>query len=337
VVRSLEPHVDLEVVETRYRGHAGDLAEAAVADGRELLLTLGGDGTVNEAVNGIIRGRARLAGATAAEYGLGGVPVGGCGPEGAGSLGAATEACPLALAPLPGGSGNVFVRSLGLPADIVGATDQIVDGIKARRLRKIGLGLAIGHGQADDRDLTDGRDLASGRYFTFSAELGLGAEVVRDVENLRARGKRASPGLYLWTATRRYFTTTDRRHPALTLHSDGRPEIGNLFLGIVCNTSQWTFIGNHPVSPTPNADFNSGLDVFALNQMKTLTTLGALRQMLHARNSPPNGRHVVTLHDEDELTLRSRRPIAFQIDGEYVGEPESVTFRFVPDALRVVA
>jgi diacylglycerol kinase family enzyme len=43
------------------------------------------------------------------------------------------------------------------------------------------------------------------------------------------------------------------------------------------------------------------------------------------------------LHDERELVFRATRPIAFQVDGEYVGEREHVTFRSVPDALRVIS
>jgi diacylglycerol kinase family enzyme len=48
-------------------------------------------------------------------------------------------------------------------------------------------------------------------------------------------------------------------------------------------------------------------------------------------------RHILSLHDQRELTFRAIRPIAFQVDGEYVGEREHVTFRSVPDALRVIS
>jgi diacylglycerol kinase family enzyme len=69
--------------------------------------------------------------------------------------------------------------------------------------------------------------------------------------------------------------------------------------------------------------------------MRTVSTLNALRQMLSGKNKQPNGRHVLALHDEPEVTVRSDRPIAFQVDGEYMGEHECVAFRAVPDALRV--
>ena len=99
IAHALASQADLEVVETRYRGHAAALAAAAVADGHGVLFTLGGDGTVNETVNGIVR-----------------APAGPAGGEADGQL--------PALAPLPGGNANVFTRALGLPADPIDATGQ---------------------------------------------------------------------------------------------------------------------------------------------------------------------------------------------------------------------
>ena len=63
--------------------------------------------------------------------------------------------------------------------------------------------------------------------------------------------------------------------------------------------------------------------------------LGSVGRRMGGR--PPRGRHVVSLHDAAEVTLRASRPVAFQVDGEYVGERECVTFRSVPGALRVIA
>ena len=71
--------------------------------------------------------------------------------------------------------------------------------------------------------------------------------------------------------------------------------------------------------------------------MRTIGTLNALRQMFAQDGEPPRGRDVVSLHDQPAFTLRSDRPVALQVDGEYVGEHESVTFRAVPSALRVIA
>jgi len=223
-----------------------------------------------------------------------------------------------ALAPIPGGGANVFARTLGLPPDAGGAVRRILAAVAAGQRREIGLGLA------------------GDRYFTFSAGLGVDAEVIGDMERQRARGRRASVAAYLRTAVRRYYRT-DRRRPALTLRMPGKPPVNGLFMGVVTNSSPWTYLGSHPVRPA-HADFSSGLDLFALRRLRTLTTLAALGHMMHSRNEElPGGRDVVSASALSELAFEADRPIAYHIDGEYLGETKAVTFRFVPDALCVVA
>ena len=131
-VRSLAGLVDVRVERTKYRGHARELA--AAADG-ELVIVLGGDGSINEVVNGVM------------------------------SRGEESE--PPLIAVIPGGGGNVFAQALGLPADAAAAIARVRDVIAAQSYRTIGLGLA------------------GDRYFTFSAGLGMDAEVVLEVEQER--------------------------------------------------------------------------------------------------------------------------------------------------------
>jgi diacylglycerol kinase family enzyme len=301
ITHALASQLDLEVVETRYRGHAGTLARKAASDGFQLIMTLGGDGTVNEAVNGLLHG-----------------------------LKPGTDP---AFAPVPGGNANVFTRALGLPADPVDATGRILESLQAGRDRRVGLGCASpGH---TSPGAPPGASLD--RYFTFNAGMGLDAETVRVIEGMREHGRTLTPGLYLRTALRQFYRVTDRRHPRLTLDRDGQSPVGHLFLGIISNTSPWTYLGRRPVNPSPGASFDTGLDIFALRRMRTINTLNALRQMFAQRSEPPRGRHVVSLHDQAGFTVRSDRPVALQVDGEYVGEHESVTFRAVPRALRVIA
>jgi diacylglycerol kinase family enzyme len=206
-----------------------------------------------------------------------------------------------------------------MPPDPVDAAGQIISSLSAGRSRSIGLGLA------DDR------------YFTFNAGLGLDAEVVRAVEGVRAQGRPATPALYMRMALRQYYRVTDRHHPALSMDNDGQPPVGPLFLGIVSNTAPWTYVGRRAVQTSPQAGFDTGLDIFALRSLRTVGTIRTLRQMLAGGGRPPRGRHVVSLHDAAEVTLRASRPVAFQVDGEYVGERECVTFRSVPGAIRVIA
>jgi diacylglycerol kinase family enzyme len=301
VVRELGSRFELETAQTQYRGHAGELAAASAAQGFDLVVTFGGDGTVNEVVNGLMNAR---------------VPDYTGPPCGAAETPEAT-ARP-AIAPVPGGGANVFARTLGLPPEPSAAVRRILAAADTGARRTIGLGLA------------------GDRYFTFSAGLGVDAEVMADVERLRARGRHASTMLYLRTALRRYYVT-DRRRPALTLLAPDQAPVRGLFMGVVTNSSPWTYLGSRPVSPAPHADFNSGLDYFALRRLRTLTTLAALRHMMHTNEQPPSGRDVVSGAALSELTFQADRPIAFHIDGEYLGKTEEVAFRFVPDALCVLA
>ncbi|HYZ57251.1 MAG TPA: diacylglycerol kinase family protein [Streptosporangiaceae bacterium] len=298
IVRSLAARVEIETVATRYRGHAGDLAAAAVTEGRDAVLVLSGDGTINEVVNGLMREVPVRDGHVPPTPTAGRLPP---------------------IAALPGGNANVFARALGLPADPAAAVERIGSHLVAGTTRTIGLGMA------------------GDRYFTFNAGLGWDAEVVRAVAELRARGRRASPGLYIWTALRQYYQFTDRRHPALTLKANSGTAVDGLAMAIIANTTPWTYLGRRPMSPTPNASFNTGLDLFGLRRLRTFSTLNAIRQMARRSGRAPTGKYVVSLHDEPELTVYSQRPVALQVDGEYVGEPEAVTFRYAPDALRVIA
>jgi diacylglycerol kinase family enzyme len=253
------------------------------------VVVLGGDGSINEVVNGLMS-RASEAGAD-----------------------------PPLLAVIPGGGGNVFARALGLPAHATAAIRKVRDIIAAGHYRTIGLGLA------------------GERYFTFSAGLGMDAEVVQEVERLRESGRKESTSLFLRTMVRHLYRGTDRQTPALTLECGEQPPMADLFLTIITNRSPWTYYRGRAVLPVPHPDFNSGLDLLALRRVNMRTIYAAVIQMLLIRSRPPRGRALTSVHGAESLTVCSTRPIAFQVDGEYLGEIEAVKFQFVPHALRVVA
>jgi diacylglycerol kinase family enzyme len=292
IVRALASAVELSEAQTGYPGHAAELAAQARSAGYDVVLTLGGDGTVNEAVNGLLGPACRA----------GGRPLLGTLP---------------ALAALPGGGANVFTGALGLPRDLVDAAGVVLEALAQGRRRTIGVGLA------------------HDRYFLLNAGLGLDAEVVRAVHGQRAQGRLATPALYVRTALRQFYAHTDRRHPALTIEADGGKPVGTAFVGMVLNTTPWTYLGSRPLQSNPDARFERGLDLFALRSLSSYAVLRAVGQMLYGRRRP-GGRSVVTLHDQQVIRLRCGRATAFQIDGEYVGERDLVEFRAVPEALQVI-
>src|SRR5690349_717685 len=299
-VRSLAGLVDLDVERTQYRGHARDLAAAADAD---LIIVHGGDGSINEAVNGVMS--------------RDGAGDSGAGESGTGGPGAGPQGRPL-IAIIPGGGADVRARSLGLPVDAAAAIRRMRETLTAGRYRTIGLGLA------------------GDRYFTFSAGLGWDAEVVGEVDRLRAEGHRESATLFLRTMVRSYYRGTDRRRPALTLERDGEPPVSDLFMTIITNRSPWTYLHSRAVLPVPNPDFSSGLDLLAMRRLRVARIVSAVGQMLYIRGRTPRGRDLISVLGLESLAVRSSRPIALQVDGEYLGETEAVKFQFVAHALRIV-
>jgi len=288
IMRALGSELKIDEVETTRRGHAADLAAQARRDTFDLVIAVGGDGTVNEVVDGLLRD--------------------GLSPD-----------VPR-LAVVPGGSANVFARALGLPAEPIEATGAVIERLRARQERVIGLGLL-------DAD-------PFRRWFTFCAGFGLDAEVVREVERRRAAGARATPALYA-RAGLRQFVATDRRRPALTVEAGSREPIESVFMAIVTNTTPWTYFGPRPLQPTPEASFDAGLDAFLLRRLGTLGTANKLRRLFSGKR--PNGRHSLTLHDQPALRLRASRPLAAEVDGEYLGEFTTARLESVPEALAVIA
>ncbi|MDV6011590.1 diacylglycerol kinase family lipid kinase [Haloechinothrix sp. LS1_15] len=146
IAHAVASRAEVTLVETSYRGHATDLGARARADGFDVVVAHGGDGTVNEIVNG-------LAGDTE--------PV-------SGSVAVPHPAAP-AVAIVPGGSANVFARALGLPSDPLEATHVLLEALAHWRTRRIGLGAAGGRlftfsaGLGWDADVVAGVDRIRGK------------------------------------------------------------------------------------------------------------------------------------------------------------------------------
>src|SRR3954452_18408817 len=300
LVRALASERKVDAVETERRGHGRELGRRAVEDGVDVVVTLGGDGTVNEAVNGMME------------------------------HGPAPHLPTLAV--VPGGSTNVFSRALGRSRDPVEATAEILDSLRAGRTRLVSLGTARASGTEDAG--ADG--WTDPRWFVFAAGLGFDAEVIARVEAQRAEGRRSTGALYVREAVTAFLLGRDRRRPAMTLRLPGKPAVEDLFLCLISNVSPWTYLGARPVNPSPEASFDAGLDVFALSRMGPVRMLHTVRQTL-AREPDARGRGVHRRHDLEELSLTAVRPQGWQVDGDHLGTATGLRVRHVPAALRVVA
>ncbi|MEU8929985.1 diacylglycerol kinase family protein [Streptomyces sp. NPDC048409] len=300
LIHALASEVDLEAVTTEYRGHARDLGrQAAESEDIDLVVALGGDGTVNEVVNGLLH----------------------AGPD--------PDRLP-GLAVVPGGSTNVFARALGLPNDPVEATGALLAALREKQERLVGLGLTAGTpGTADEA--------VPPRWFTFNAGLGFDAGVVGRVEQQRELGKKSTHALYVRQVVRQFFGEQHRRQGTITLDRPGADPVTDLVVAIVSNTSPWTYLGNRPMYTSPKASFDKGIDVLGLSRLSTAAVARYGTQLL--TSSPergPHGKHAVSLHDLDQFTLHSKVPLPLQMDGDHLGLRTSVTFTGVRRALRVI-
>src|SRR5205814_8787933 len=189
VVYALQSRYEVDAVDTQAKAHATELTREAADSGYEVVVAFGGDGTVNEAANGLIGSD---------------VP----------------------LTCLPGGSTNVFCRSLGIPRDVVDATEHLLQMADRFEPRKVDLGRV------------------NGRHFTFSSGIGLDASVVERVDahpRLKARlGEYFFTYSALATFNRKYLVSA----PHLRVDT-GERSIEGVTL-VVQNADPFTYFGKRP-------------------------------------------------------------------------------------------
>ncbi len=302
LAHALESRVDLTVAHTDHRGHAIEIGHQAAADGTDVVIVHGGDGTVNEVVNGILGHANGVPGASSTAVGV-----------------------------VPGGSANVFARALGISPDPLQATNQLVDLLD-------GASEATGKGDGYRHDVPwrrIGLMDCGDRWSVFTAGLGLDGEVVAAVEAQRAKGRKVTASRYIRVAIREAVGSA-RKPPRLTLHLPGHEPIFGVHFAFVSNASPWTYANSRPVWTNPTTTFETGLGVFATTSMGIGANLRLLRRML-SRTPQIEGPHLIRDDDLPWLRVTSDTPVACQIDGDFVGLRESVTFTAVPEALNVVA
>ena len=232
------------------------------------------------------------------------------------------------LAIIPGGSANVAARALGLPTDPVEATGEILQAVREGRRRTIGLS-TIAFTPWDGEKTPP-------RWFIANAGLGLDAEIIAAMERARAKGREATPTRYLMTTIRQFFLHTNRREPALTVELPDS-SVEGVFVAILQNTSPWTYLGALPITPCPDASFDTGIDLFAVRRMGVTTALRLARRMLAGSHAGSTARSLTVAHDLDQVTVIADRPVALQVDGEGLGDVGQVWATSVPRALTVVA
>ena len=245
----------------------------------------------------------------------------------------------------------MFTLALGFPSEPVEATGELVDALRNDRTRLIGLGRCDyvpappdhDEGGHDDSDGSgDGRVQSPPersepirRWLTFNAGMGLDAEIIHNMEQLRAKGKEASPTRYLMTTLRTFFAGTDRKQPRITLEVPGTGEVPGVFLAIVQNASPWTYLGNMPVNPLPETDWDNGLGLWAPRKFGVFDGLRYSRRVIMQSSAGSTKNGLFVGKDLASFSLTAAPPVQLQIDGEGLGLVESARFASFPSMLRV--
>ncbi len=281
IQKALSADHDVTLAETSRRGHATRLAHHAANTGTDVVVVLGGDGTLNEAANGL----------------------------------AGTEC---ALAVLPGGSTNVFARTLGLPNDPIEATGQLLDALARGSTDWVGLGEA------------------NGRYFLFHAGIGFDAAVVRQVERQGSLKRYAGHPLFVLSTITTWARHYDRQRPHFEARLPDGTEVDDAMFAVVLNTNPYTYLGNRALDIDPKATLQTGLSVFVLRSLSTRTLASVFSSALRGGARARRHRKAVFQRDIDGVEITGLGPVPYQLDGDYLGEVDTLTIRYVPDVLRLV-
>ena len=279
--KALSADHDVTVAETTRRGNATRLAQDAAAVGFDAVVVLGGDGTLNEAANG-------LAGSDTA------------------------------LATLPGGSTNVFARTIGVAQDPVEATGQLLGALVRGSFRRIGLGSV------------------NGRYFLFHVGMGFDAAVVSQVERRAALKRYAGHPLFIYAGFSTWFRHYDRTRPRLRVEVPGRAPIDDGYMAICLNSNPYTFLGSIPLNLAPEADLDRGLVLATFRNIQFATLLSLVASVLRRGSYFRRHRSVDYRTDLASAVVIGHGPFPYQVDGDHLGDTERLEFRHEPDALTIV-
>ena len=283
VVYALRGRYEVDALDTDGRNHATELSREAAREGYDVVVAFGGDGTVNEAANGL--------------------------------AGSNTPLCCL-----PGGRANVYCRMLGIPTDVVDATEHLLLMADDWHPQRVDIGRV------------------NERKFLFSAGVGLDASVVESVDAHPKLKAKFGEWFYTWTGvqtfTRRYLVHPPRLEATL----DGETVAGVTVL--VQNATPYTYFGDRPVEMVEGATLHSGdLAGLVLDRARPTDVPTIIARSLSTHFKVSRHRRVHPFRALRELRVRSldERPLPLQVDGDYIGDVPEAEFDVVPNGLAVVS
>jgi diacylglycerol kinase family enzyme len=289
VVYALQGRFEVETVSTEAQNHATEIGREVRDHGYDIVVAFGGDGTLNEVANG-------LAGTD--------VPV----------------------SVLPGGSTNVVCRTLGIPNDVVDATEHLLALADDWAPRRIDLGTV------DER------------HFVFACGVGIDATVVKRVDAHPGMKSRAGPYYYTWAALSAFYRGFLLNPVHIAVEVNGSTVDG--VTALAQNSDPFTYFASRPLRVCEGVEIDDGTLSLGVLKRATQRDMPTLITRLFSEKRPA-ARHRQIDHFEKvtEATVRSSsttrdgavRPFPLQVDGDYIGERTEIQVGIEPGALTVVA
>jgi len=284
VIAALQGRYDVDAVDTRARDHATELCRAAANERYDVVVSYGGDGTVNEIANAL-----------------------------------AGSHTPLTC--LPGGATNVFCQMLGIPAEIVDATEHLLRIADIWRPRPIDLGTA------------------NGRCFTYGAGYGFDASVVKRIDRQpKLKKHRLREGYFLYCAVETALREYVRDPPRMEVHLGD--VVDRAITTLVQNGDAFTYLGDKPLALAPGGGLDTGsLAGLALRGMRARDIPGIARRVLSPKRSIADHPQINASSGVDGLRCVSAdgRAIPLHVDGDHIGDVSEAVFGVRPRALAVVS
>jgi diacylglycerol kinase family enzyme len=287
VERVLRSAHAVDVAETTRRDHAAALARDAVGS-HDVVAVLAGDGTLNEAAGG-------LAGSD------------------------------VTLAALPGGSTNVFARTIGMAYKPAAAAQQVVDALARDARRRIGIGVATAPG-------------AEARPFLFHLGIGFDAAIIRRMEQHSSVKRYFAHPAFAVTALSTWFRHYDRdQRIRFAVTGDGEPElIGEGPYAVISNSDPYAYVGRRPLHIAPNASLDGELTVTVLTTLRAGVVVRAAAAAVGRVTFLTTSPEVVQRTDVVAVDVTADAPFPWQVDGDYLGEVDRLSIAYAPDCLSVV-
>lgn len=284
VIASLHGRYEVEALDTQARGHASDLCREAAHEGYDVVVSFGGDGTVNEVANGL--------------------------------SGSATP-----LTCLPAGATNALCKMLGIPGDVIDATEHLLAMADDWRPRRIDLGTA------------------NGRCFTYSSGFGVDASIAKRIDRQpHLKKHRLREYYFVYAAVETALREYVRNPPRMDVHVGG--EVDHAISTVVQNGDIFTYLQDKPLELAPGAELDSGtLAGAALRGVRPRDIGPIALRLLAAKRSIVGHPQVNCFRDVDGLRCVSSdgRAIPLHVDGDHVGDVTEAVFGIRPAALGVVS